>query len=113
MINSKYKDDIKQEYNHLLTELTISIEEIDKDIQLQVILHGKTKRKADLFLIDFEPSTLSEESQFQNFLVIESLLRGIDIVQKSREELRSVLKVKLGQYAILRRLPARLKHCFL
>ena len=63
------------------------IQETEKESQLKVILLDETEKKADPFSIDFEPTTLAEESQFQDFLVEESLLRDMEIVEKSMEEL--------------------------
>ena len=63
------------------------IQETDKESQLKVILLDNTEKKADPFSTDFDPATLAEESQFQALLIEESLLRDMDIVEKSREEL--------------------------
>ena len=78
---------MNREHVHLLSELTLSIQETDKESQLKVILLDKTEKKADPFSTDFDPATLAEESQFQALLVEESLFRDMEIVEKSREEL--------------------------
>ena len=78
---------------------------------MKFVLHHDTEKNADPFSIDFEPTTLAEASQFKYLLVEESPLRDMDIVEKSREELRSEFKIQLLQEVTLRKLSARLRHC--
>ena len=59
-------------------------------------------------MIDFEPTTVAEDSKFMDLLVEESLLRDMDILDKIKEELQSELKTKLGQEEHLKRLLERL-----
>ena len=92
IITSKYKDEIKQQYDHLMNELTTSLEEIDKHSEIKIIYHDQTEKIGDPFSINFEPTSVAEASQFQDLLVEESLLRNLDIMEKSRDELRSELK---------------------
>ena len=54
---------------------------------------------------------MAESSKFMDLQVEEILLRDMDVLEKTREELRSELKTKLGQEEHLRRLLARLQHC--
>ena len=71
----------------------------------------KLRKKADPLSINFEPTSVAEASKFMDLLVEESLLRDMDVLEKTREELRSEFKTKLGQEEHLRRLLARLQHC--
>ena len=44
IITIKYKDEIKQQYDHLMNDLTTSLEEIDKHNEMKMIYHDQTEK---------------------------------------------------------------------
>ena len=72
-----------------MNDLTTSLEEIDKHNEMKMIYHDQTEKNGDPFSINVEPTTVAEASQFQDLLVEEILLRNLNIMEKSRDELCS------------------------
>ena len=97
-MTSEYREQLEVEYNELKTELDVSIDVLKKESKLRVIAHDQIEAKADPFSIDYAPSNLEESTTFQDLLVDECLLREIDKVNLTREEMQEKLResLKLG-----------------
>ena len=98
IMTSEYREQLEVEYNELKTELDVSIDVLKKESKLRVIAHDQIEAKADPFSIDYAPSNLEESTTFQDLLVDECLLREIDKVNLTREEMQEKLResLKLG-----------------
>ena len=89
----------------------MSLDLLEKESKIKLITHDVLEAKSDPFSIDFIPTNLEESVTFQDFLVDKCIMRDINCAEKTREEMREVLKNSVEHESQLKKISLRLEQC--
>ena len=102
---------LENEHVSIKNELQNIMSVIEKESKLILFAEDDAECYANSHSIDYLPTNKSEAQNFMSLLLEEGLLRELDVIDKSMEDLRLLLKGSLKKENNLVELKKRLDHC--
>jgi len=110
LISSELLNNISSEYDNFRLSITNDIRDITSKSKLLTIDNDKSEATSSPYSIDYQWSNDAEKSTFMTLLFEEALLRNVNFVGKSLEDLRNELKDELFKECKLKELSEKLNH---
>ena len=95
MITKNYAQNLSNEINTIMNQLSDDIENVRNESKLKIINHDHQESISDPLSIDHMPQNTVEALVFMELLTDECLLRDLDTMDKGMEELRETLREHL------------------
>lgn len=111
MMSPAYQKNLENEYVSIKNELQNIISVIEKESKLILFVEDDAEYYTNSHSIDYLPTNTIEVQNFMSLLLEEGLLHELDVIDKSMEDLRLLLKGSLKKKNNLVELKKRLDHC--
>jgi len=111
MITKNYMQNLSNEINIIMNQLSDDIENVRNESKLKIINHDHQESTSDLLSIDYIPQNTVEALVFMELLSDECLLRDLDTMDKGMDELRETLRENLIKEKKSLILLDRLQYC--